>query len=495
MKKLSLQTSRLDGRYDIQEYLGTGSYAEIFLARDIRASTNSPHNLVVIKALNVFLQGDLDDDLERTLVENFQNEAIALDRVRHPNIVSRLGHGTAKDLNGTVFHYLILEYLPGGDLSKLIKNQRLSLLQAFAYLEQICAAVSHAHKCGIIHRDIKPQNILLTKDRKVAKLCDFGVARINISDEPITRVGTNIYAPPEHSPSFIDTQGAIHSMKLTPASDIYSLAKTAYVLLTGESPRRFANAAINQLPQSMQSDIWANSLLRVLEKATQFEGRNRYQTITDFWHDLMLVKIQLDEPEIETQVAVRVNAQPSASFSSGFSPNVPAAANFDTARNIKLPLQVESNPKVIVKLQDSPYFKSPPVLPNNPEIKEIIPDLPKTKKPKTLARKLIYTMLFIVAFGGALYLTHNFLRNSGILPEFRLPFTTQTGIADRDMNIRKLGGTDQDKIGILTKGSKVKILNTKENWMEISIIEHGRPKEDPNSADRGWVSKTYINLD
>jgi serine/threonine protein kinase len=494
MKKLSLETSRLDGRYDVQEYLGTGSYAEIFLARDIRASTNSPHCGVVIKALNVFLQGDLDDDLERTLVENFQNEAIALDRVRHPNIVSRLGHGTAKDLNGTVFHYLILEYLSGGDLSKVIKKQRLSLLQAFAYLEQICAAVAHAHKCGIIHRDIKPQNILLTKDQKVAKLCDFGVAKINISDEPITRVGTNIYAPPEHSPSFIDTQGEIQLVKLTPASDIYSLAKTAYVLLTGESPRRFANTAISELPLTMQGDIWANSLLRVLQKATQFEAKNRYQTITDFWHDLMLVKIQIDEPEIETQVAVRVNAQPSASFSSGFSPNVPAAPKFDTSRNIKIPVQVESNPKVIVKLQDSPYFKSPPVLPVDSKISQI-PDIALPKKASSLFRKIIYAILFVFVFGGALYLTHNYLRNSGILPEFRIPFTTQTGVADRDMNIRRFGGTDQDKIGILTKGSKVKILNTKENWMEISIIEHGRPKDDPNSADRGWVSKTYINLD
>jgi serine/threonine protein kinase len=65
------------------------------------------------------LQDDLDDDLERTLVENFQNEAVALDRVRHPNIISRIGHGTARDLVGTIFHYLVLEYLPGGDLQGL----------------------------------------------------------------------------------------------------------------------------------------------------------------------------------------------------------------------------------------------------------------------------------------------------------------------------------------------------------------------------------------
>ncbi|MBK6590573.1 MAG: hypothetical protein IPG22_20025 [Acidobacteria bacterium] len=103
MKELSLNSCRLDKRYDVLEQLGRGSYAEIFLARDTLASPQSPHSTVVIKALNVFLQDDLDADLERTLVENFQNEAIALDRVRHPNIISRIGHGTARDLPAPFF--------------------------------------------------------------------------------------------------------------------------------------------------------------------------------------------------------------------------------------------------------------------------------------------------------------------------------------------------------------------------------------------------------
>src|SRR5438552_7776522 len=133
MKELLLNNCRLDKRYDISELLGRGSYAEIYLARDILASTQSPHSKVVIKALNVFLQDDLDDDLERTLVENFQNEAIALDRVRHPNIISRLGHGTARDLKGTTFHYLVLEYLAGGDLQRLCREKSLDTRSALDY--------------------------------------------------------------------------------------------------------------------------------------------------------------------------------------------------------------------------------------------------------------------------------------------------------------------------------------------------------------------------
>src|SRR3954453_13204036 len=138
MRELSLDNCRLDKRYDLQRRLGRGSYAEIFLARDVMASTQSPHSTVVIKALNVFLQDELDADLERTLVENFQNEAIALDRVRHPNIISRLGHGTARDFDGTIFHYLVLEYLAGADLQKLARDHSLSPARAMNYIEQVC---------------------------------------------------------------------------------------------------------------------------------------------------------------------------------------------------------------------------------------------------------------------------------------------------------------------------------------------------------------------
>src|SRR5215213_2683568 len=148
IRELSLINSRLDGRYDIKELLGRGSYAEIYVAQDNIAAPNSVHKQVVVKALNVFLQNDLDSDLERTLVENFQNEAISLDRVRHPNIISRLGHGTAKDLRGMVFHYLVLEYLSGGDLARACPKQGLPLEQALDYLEQVCAGLAHAHKCG-----------------------------------------------------------------------------------------------------------------------------------------------------------------------------------------------------------------------------------------------------------------------------------------------------------------------------------------------------------
>src|SRR5678815_2195927 len=290
MSELKLQQSRLDGRYDIVECLGRGSYAEIYVANDNAAAPDAPAT-VVIKALNIYLQDAPDVELERTLVANFQNEAVALDRVRHPNVINRLGHGTAIDLSGTTFHYIVLEYLPGGDLFQLTKTRPLPIKRALHYLEQVCSGLAHAHKCGVIHRDIKPQNLLLTADKEIVKIADFGVARLDGTEGAITRVGTNIYSAPEHNPLMqtgqLDTRGLrMPHVNLTPADDIYSLAKTMYTLLAGESPRRFAQHALTELPPHIREESWANAILRVLEKATQNRPDARYQTVEEFWDDI-----------------------------------------------------------------------------------------------------------------------------------------------------------------------------------------------------------------
>ena len=190
MAELKLENSIVDERYCIERCLGRGSYAEIFLAYD-QKQDDTP---VIIKALNPTLQGTPDTDLERTLVENFQNEANALDKVRHPHIIRRLGHGTAIDLNGTVFHYLVLEYMAGGDLLSLCNKRCLSLNEAMTYFEQIAEALAFAHSQQVIHRDIKPKNLLLSADHKVIKICDFGVAKMTgqNTDDEITRVGTDV---------------------------------------------------------------------------------------------------------------------------------------------------------------------------------------------------------------------------------------------------------------------------------------------------------------
>src|SRR5215470_767222 len=172
--ELKLENSIADERYQVERCLGRGSYAEIFLARD-QARGGMP---VIIKALNTTLQGTCDSDLEQTLVENFQNEAVALDKVRHPHIIRRLGHGTAADLEGTPFHYLVLENMPGGAMLTLCRAHALGLPDTLRYFAQIADALGYAHSQKVIHRDIKPNNLLLSSDRQTVKIADFGVAKI-----------------------------------------------------------------------------------------------------------------------------------------------------------------------------------------------------------------------------------------------------------------------------------------------------------------------------
>src|SRR5918993_6006147 len=262
MSELKLQQCRVDGRYDVLDCLGRGSFSEVYVARDVAAADGAP-SMVVLKALNTYLQGVPDPDLEQTLIDNFRNEAVALDRVRHPNVINRLGHGTALDLQNRVFHYLVLEYLPGGDLYALCRRRPLKLEGALFYLEQVCAGLEHAHSRGVIHRDIKPQNLLLTADQHTVKIADFGVAKLEAAEGAITRVGTDVYAAPEHHPLAVtgplDTASLSRPRpaQLTPAADVYSLAKTTYMVLTGEAPRRFSQKPITQLPQEFSSEDWA----------------------------------------------------------------------------------------------------------------------------------------------------------------------------------------------------------------------------------------------
>ena len=500
MKDLKLENCRLDGRYDIRERLGRGSYAEIYIAEDILAAPQSPHKSVVIKALNVFMQNDLDADLERTLVENFQNEAIALDKVRHPNIISRLGHGTSRDLNGTVFHYLALEYLQGGDLSRHCREHKLTLIGALDYLEQICAGLGHAHKNDVVHRDIKPQNLLLTKDKKIIKVADFGVARFIESDTPVTRVGTNIYAPPEHSPMLAGQTGTLTFSKITPAADVYSLAKAAYVMITSESPRFFANNPITELPLSFRQKPWAEGLVKVLNRATLNDPRNRFQDVNDFWKELSELKL-LAEPQdtdVSTRVSPRKNITPQPQIAKGYTPNVPIKPKFNTSRELQLKphLTVGEKMPLVVKINNSaplPERMSQPLLSNEKAPTPIENKTSQSKPNRKFIHIALISALLIGLFGGSLYLTYNFLLN--VFPGSNTSFGNQMGTATTNINLRSSPTKTGTRIGLITKNSRLRVVNADNNWYEIVITEHGRPMDKPNQSDRGWAYGKYIKLD
>jgi serine/threonine protein kinase len=514
MPELKLQQSRLDGRYDILERLGGGSYAEIYVANDNAAAEGAPRT-IVIKALNLYLQDAPDVELERTLVANFQNEAVALDRVRHPNVINRLGHGTAIDLAGTTFHYIVLEYLPGGDLFALTKTRPLSLQRALFYLEQVCSGLAHAHKCGVIHRDIKPQNLLLTADKEIVKIADFGVARIDASDGAITRVGTKIYSAPEHNPEMftgqLDTRGLrLPHDHLTPAADIYSLAKTMYTLLAGESPRRFAQHALTELPQQVSDAPWARSVLRVLEKATQNRPDERYQTVEEFWDDiadaslpptrpLRMVPANPDLQQLRRKPSADLSVEPEEEFTEAAPPRphfeVPAQREEfpDIKRpRIVVPIHLEARRQMRGRQEFDTVQERRPDRTRHGPVDSV---LPASKK-----RRALVALGLILAFSGMLLATHKYVTTrwnplAPIAQNVEPVMIGKQGVTTTDVNLRPVANVSNVPIGLAESGSKVKVLSADNNWFEVQIVEHARPKTDPYSSDRGWINKRYVKFD
>jgi serine/threonine protein kinase len=501
MSELKLQQSRLDGRYDIIECLGRGSYAEIYVANDNAPAEDAPRT-IVIKALNLYLQGETDVELERTLVSNFQNEAVALDRVRHPNVINRLGHGTAIDLVGTTFHYIVLEYLPGGDMFALTKTRPLSIQRALFYLEQVCSGLAHAHKCGVIHRDIKPQNLLLTEDREVVKIADFGVARLDANEGAITRVGTNIYSAPEHNPLMqtgqLDTTGLkLPHDSLTPAADIYSLAKTTYALIAGESPRRFAQHALTDLPAFARDTYWGDAVLRVLEKATQTRPEDRYQTVEQFWDELSEAALPPTRP-LQMVPPLEARRKPSEDLSleaEEFTEAAPPRPHFTVPGPADLTfagVDTIKRPRIVVPInlarESANGRKQTPA----PVIEEI---LPRSKK-----RRAFVAAGLILAFSGMLLATHKYVTSrwnplADITHISEPVLIGRQGVTTTDVNLRPAANVSQEPIGLAESGSKVKVLSADQNWFEVQVTEHSRAKVDPYSSDRGWVNKRYVRFD
>ena len=527
MTELKLLQCRVDGRYDLEDCLGRGSYAEIYLARD-RAATDERFRHVVIKALNVLLQGYQDPDLESTLIQNFQNEAVALDRVRHPNIISRLGHGTAIDLTGTAFHYIVLEYLGGGDLALLCRKEPLKLDRALFYLHQLCAGLAYAHECGVIHRDIKPQNLLLTAYHDTLKIADFGVAKIEAGEGAITRVGTNIYAAPEHNPlmhtAALDTGSLLGAQtQLTPAADIYSLAKTAYTMICGVPPRAFAQHAITALPAPMSAEPWAPSLLHVLERATQTRPGDRYQRVQDFWDELSDASLPVTQPLNLAQARRRISSDLSLEVEAITA--APPRPRFETSRELQHQQYAgngATRPKIVVSiagqstLNNKPAtvmatqgFAAPqqvgrvtvPVARNGQAARAV--QAPIAGKPRRRGHNFVVGLVLVLCFAGLLVATGAYVRSlinkraAQAQPQQTAPpsLVGRDALTTTDLNLRDGPDKNNSLIGLAEAGSKLRVLSTNNNWCEVQILQHGRPKVDPNSRDRGWVHKNYLKFD
>lgn len=267
---------RLDGRYEIREIIGVGGMAVVYKAYD-----NIEDKIVAIKILKDEFMGN-DDFIRR-----FKNESKAIAMLSHPNIVK------VSDVSfGDRIQYIVMEYIEGITLKEYIES-RGSLLwsEAISFAIQILRALGHAHDNGIVHRDVKPQNIMVLPDNSTIKVADFGIARFARSNQKTVTdmaIGSVHYISPEQA----------RGDKTDEKADIYSVGVILYEMLTGKMPFDADNAvsvAIMQLQRDPQLPTEINpsipkGLEQITLKAMQKSSERRYQSAAEMLCDLELIK-------------------------------------------------------------------------------------------------------------------------------------------------------------------------------------------------------------
>jgi serine/threonine protein kinase len=210
---MELRSRVLAERYEVEDLLGRGGMAEVYRGRDRTLART-----VAIKVLARHLVAD------PPFVTRFQREAQAAARLSHPNLVSVFDTGSDGD-----FHYIVMEYVPGRTLAEVLRERgKLPLPRACRIAATVAAAFSAAHDAGIVHRDVKPGNVMLT-GRGEVKLTDLGIARA-LGHESLTQTATVLGTAPYFSPE--QARGEAVDAR----SDLYSLGCLLYEMLTGRPP-------------------------------------------------------------------------------------------------------------------------------------------------------------------------------------------------------------------------------------------------------------------
>ena len=275
----------LGGRYELLERVGGGGMAVVYKAHDQLLGRK-----VAIKVLRQQFVNDED------FIRRFRREAQSAASLSHPNVVSIYDVGQEADI-----HYIVMEYVEGKNLNEVIKERApLQAEEAVNIAAQICDALDHAHQNGIIHRDIKPHNILIGRNGRV-KVTDFGIARA-VTSSDITQTGSVIGSVHYFSPE--QAKGASQGEK----SDLYSLGIVLYQMLTnrlpflGESP---ISVALKHLQEEVMEPRKANPMIpqsveNIILKALRKNPDERYQSAREMLEDLetALLPERRNEPKI-----------------------------------------------------------------------------------------------------------------------------------------------------------------------------------------------------
>ncbi|MBP3853830.1 MAG: Stk1 family PASTA domain-containing Ser/Thr kinase, partial [Erysipelotrichaceae bacterium] len=330
VNKMPAMTKQVANRYEIDSLIGQGGMADVYLAQDTILNRT-----VAIKILRDKMSED-----PMTLVR-FQREASAASKLSHPNVVDIYDVGESEGM-----HYIVMEYIRGRSLKQLIQQRgALSVNEALHIMTQLTGAVKHAHLHNIIHRDIKPQNVLV-KDDGTIKITDFGIAVANDSVQLTLNnavMGSAHYLAPETA------QGKDATVQV----DIYSLGIVFYELLTGKVPytgKTPTEIAIKHLRQPMpfvrdfNPDI-PQSVENIILKATAKVSEERYENASlmlyDLEHCLDWQYKDMDRIEIKTPVISNVDVTDGHVKVEYSTPGEPEPAPVEKKRNfLSLPAKI-----------------------------------------------------------------------------------------------------------------------------------------------------------
>lgn len=262
---------KINDRYEIIKTIGEGGMANVYLAEDTILERK-----VAIKVL----RGDLSND--EKFIRRFKREALSVSNLSHPNIVEVYDVGE-EDGN----YYIVMEYIEGKTLKQLLqKRGALTLTEVIDIMSQLTDGLAHAHEAYIIHRDIKPQNIMIEDNGRI-KITDFGIA-MALNSTQLTQtnsvMGSVHYLPPEQA----NGKGS------TVKSDIYSLGILMYELLTGSVPFKGDTAveiALKHMKEKIpsvrkQNPTIPQSVENIILKATAKNLKNRYDSVREMYNDL-----------------------------------------------------------------------------------------------------------------------------------------------------------------------------------------------------------------
>ena len=289
------------GKYELQGVLGRGAAGTVYDARDPVIGRR-----VAIKTVKL---PNADDDETREELERFRREARAAGGLSHPNIVPIFDYGETNELA-----FIVMEFIGGGSLTGLLKKHtRLPAPEALRIMDQLLAGLQFSHEKGIVHRDVKPDNVMLTDDQTV-KIADFGIARMEGSGATV--VGTML-----GTPSYMSPEQWRGDAQIDARSDIYAAGVMLYHLLTGKRPFEGNQSAImhkvlseDAVPPSEVYSGAPRQLDEIILKAMSKRREDRYNSADDFAKALKSASSRHDP--LDERTIIQPSRQPGAPLTS-----------------------------------------------------------------------------------------------------------------------------------------------------------------------------------